>query len=138
MSQDTQLLRPTAGVRLLCVVIYIAGLVLLRVRLPFGITDHHRVWILPVYGLVGALWLLDLFTSRIVLTGDSICIISISDFTSRTVRRVDIDRVTWEKRGGASIRLHDGKWVRLPSVGRDAQGLANTIRAWLKRTDVIV
>jgi hypothetical protein len=138
MPQDPQILRPKTGVRVLCVVIYVAGVALLSFHLPFGISDHHRVWIVPVYALFGALWLADLFTTRIVLARDSIRIVSISDFQSRTVPRVEIESVTWEKGCGASIRLRDGKWVRLPSVGRDAQGLTNTIRAWLKRTEILL
>ena len=136
MQQDAQVLRPKAGVRALCVAIYLAGVTLLTVHLPFSIPDRHRVWIVPVFALFGALWLADAFTTRIVLGPDSIHLVSISDFQSRTIPRVEIESVTWEKGCGASIRLRDGKWVRLPSVGRDAQGLTNTIRAWLKRTEV--
>jgi hypothetical protein len=134
MSQGAQVLRPKAGVRALCVVIYVAGVVLLAVHLPFGIPDGHRVWVVPVYAIVGAVWLADAFTRRIVLGGDNLRIVSISDFQSRTLSRAEVDSVTWEKGCGASIKLLDGKWVRLPNVGRDPQGLTNTIRAWLKRT----
>jgi hypothetical protein len=127
-------MRASGAVRLLGVALYIAGLVMLRFYLPFRIADHHRVWILPLFCLCGALWLLDLFMTRIVLSDQSIRIVSILDFVSRTVPRVNVDSVTWEKGCGASIRLRDGQWVRLPNVGRNAQGLTNTIRAWLKRT----
>ncbi len=137
MTQDTQVLRPKAGVRALCVVIFAAAVVLLSIHLPFGIPDHHRIWIVPVFALFGALWLADAFTTRIVLGSDSIYFVSISDFQSRTIPRVEIESVTWAKGGGTSIRLRDGKWVRLPSVGRDPQGLTNTIRAWLARTEVL-
>ena len=138
MAQDDQVLRPKAGVRALCVVIYVAGVVLLAVHLPFGIPDGHRVWFVPVYAIVGALWLADGFTRRIVLGSDSIRIVSISDFQSRTISRTEVDSVTWEAGCGASIKLRDGKWVRLPNVGRNPQGLTNTIRAWLKRTEVLL
>lgn len=132
-----QVLRPKAGVRLLCVIVYAAGVVLLSIHLPFGIPDHHRVWIVPVYALFGVLWLADLFTTRIVLRPDSIHLVSISDFLSRTIPRAEIESVTWEKGGGPYIRLRDGKWVRIPSVGRGAQSLTNTIRAWLNRTKIV-
>jgi hypothetical protein len=138
MTQDVQVLRTKAGVRALCVVFYVAGVVLLGVRLPFGIPDHHRLWIVPVCALFGALWLVDVLATRIVLTSDSIRIVSMSDFQARTVPRVEIDSVKWEKGCGASIRLRDGKWVRLPNVGRDAQGLTNTIRAWIKTTERVL
>jgi hypothetical protein len=138
MPQDAQVLRPKPGVRALCVVIYVAGVVLLAIHLPFGVPDGHRVWVVPLYGIVGAFWLADAFTRRIVLGSDSIRIVSISDFQSRTLSRVEVDSVTWEKGCGASIKLRDGKWVRLPNVGRDLQGLTNTIRAWLKRTEALL
>jgi len=135
MKADTQILRPKIGVRILCVAIYIAGLVLLMIHLPFNIPSHHRVWIIPVFAIAGAFWLADAFTTRIVLASDSIRVVSISDFQSRTIPRTEIDSVTWEKGCGASLILRGGKGVQLPSVGRNAQGLTNTIRAWLKKTE---
>lgn len=138
MQPDTQVLRPKAGVRAIWVAIYAAGVVLLPIHLPFGIPDHHRVWIVPVFAIFGAFCMADVFTTRIVLGPDSIRLISISDFQWRTIPRVEIESVTWEKGCGASIRLCDGKWIRLPSVGRDPQGLTNTIRAWLKRTESLL
>src|SRR3569833_1310281 len=134
MSQDLQVLRPKTGVRILCVVIYLAGVTLLGLHLPFGISDRCRIWIVSTYAILGALWLVDVFTTRIVLTTESIRIISHFDFRSRTVPRVEIDSVTWEKGCGASIRLRCGSWVTLPNIGGNALDLTNTIRAWLKRT----
>jgi hypothetical protein len=130
-------LRPKAGVRALCVGIYVAGIVLLTIHLPFGIPDHHRVWVVPAYAVLGALWLVDAFTRRIVLGKDSIRVVSISDFQSQTLARAELESVTWEKGCGASIKLRGGRWVRLPNIGRDPQGLTNTIRAWLKRTEAL-
>src|SRR5689334_1213246 len=104
MTRDAQVLRPKAGVRALCVVIFTAGVVLLSVHLPFGIPDHHRIWIVPIFALFGVFWLADAFTTRIVLGPDSIHLVSISDFQSRTIPRVEIESVTWEKGCGASIR----------------------------------
>src|SRR6185436_10094417 len=127
MEADAHILRPKVGVRILCAAIYIAGIVLLTIHLPFDIPSRYRVWIVPVFAVVGAFWLADVLTTRIILGGDSIRIFSISNFQSRTIPRAEVDNVSWEKGGGASIKLRDGKWVRLPSVGRDAQGLANTI-----------
>jgi hypothetical protein len=134
MQTEAQILRPKLGVRTLCFAIYVAGLVLLMIHVPFDIPSHHRVWIVPVFAIAGAFWLADAITRRIVLGSDRIRIVSISNFQSRTIARVEVESVTWEKGCGVSIKLRDGKWVRLPSVGRNAQGLTNTIRAWLKRT----
>jgi len=136
MQPTTQVLRPKAGVRALCVGIYLAGVVLLMIHLPFNIPDRHRVWIVPCFVILGAFWLADVFLTRIVLASDSLRVVSISDFQSRTIPRTEIESVTWEKGCGASIKLNNGKWVHLPSVGRNAQGLTNTLRAWLKRTEV--
>ena len=136
MQATAQVLRPKAGVRALCVAIYLAGVVLLMVHLPFNIPDHHRVWIVPCFAVLGAFWLADVFLTRIVLGSDSLRVVSISDFQSRTIPRAEIASVTWASGCGAALTLRDGKGVRLPSVGRNAQGLTNTIRTWLKRTEV--
>lgn len=136
MQSDIQVLRIKTGVSVLCVAIYLAGLALLMVHLPFGISDHYRFWIVLAFAVFGALWLVDLFTRRIVLGADSIHIVSLSDYQCRAIPRTEIESVTWQKGGGASLIMCTGRDVRLPSVGRDPQGLTNTIRAWLKKTGV--
>ncbi len=55
-------------------------------------------------------------------------------FRRREIPRSEIESVTWAKGAGVSLKLVDGRWVRLPGVGRTSQGLTNSIRAWLKRT----
>jgi hypothetical protein len=136
MQQNTQILRTKNGVRVLCVVIYLAGISLLWIHLPFGIPDRFRIWGVPCYFILGALWLADVFLTRIVLGSDSLRIVSVPSFQSRIIPRAEIDSVTWAKGCGASLILRDGKGVSLPSVGRNAQGLTNTIRAWLKKTEI--
>ena len=136
MQSDTKVLRIKTGVSVLCVVIYIAGVVLLSLHLPFGISDRHRVWLVPAYAVLGVLWLADIFTRRIVLGPDSIRLVSFSDYQCRTILRTEIESVTWEKGCGASLIMREGRGVRLPNVGRDPQGLTNTIRAWLKKTGI--
>ena len=133
MRTDAQILQRKASVRTVYIIIYLTGLVLLSLHLPFEISDRHRVWFVPVFALCGAFWLVDVFMTRIVLGKDNIRIVSVSDFKSRTIPRAEINNVTWAKGCGASLLLRDGKGVRLPSVGRNAQGLTNTIRAWLNR-----
>jgi hypothetical protein len=136
MESETKILRIKMGVGVLCVAIYVAGVVSLSLYLPFGISDRHKVWLVPAYALSGVLWLADIFTRRIVLSPDSIRIVSLSDFQFRAIPRSEIEDVTWAKGCGASLILREGKGVRLPNVGRDPQGLTNTIRAWLKKTGV--
>jgi hypothetical protein len=117
----------------LCVGIYLAGCFLIWFHLPFGIPDRFRIWIAPAYMILGALWLADVFLTRIELGENGLRIVSFP-FRSRAIPRTEIDSVTWAAGRGASIILHGGRGVSIPSVGRDAQGLTNTIRAWLKRT----
>lgn len=136
MQSDTKVLRIKTGVSVLCVVIYIAGVVLLSLHLPFGISDRHRVWLVPTYAVLGGFWLADIFTRRIVLSPDGIRIVSFSDYQCRSIPRTEIESVTWEKGCGASLIMREGRGVHLPNVGRDPQGLTNTIRAWLKKTGV--
>ena len=134
MQQQTQILRPKAGVRVLCIVIYLAGCVLMWFHLPFGMPDHWKTWVVPAYVILGALGLADMLLTRIALGSGHLRIVS--GFRSQTIPRAEIDRVTWAAGCGASLILREGKGIRLPSVGRNAQGLTNTIRAWLKRTEV--
>ena len=134
MQSDTKVLRIKTGVRILCTLVYAAGIVLLSFQLPFGISARHRVWLLPTYAILGALWLADIFTRRIILEADSIRIVSYSDYLHRSIPRATIKSVNWEKGCGASLILQEGRGVRLPNVGLDPQGLTNTIRAWLKKT----
>jgi hypothetical protein len=101
---------------------------LVSMRVP----ERFRLMAGAGYAVLGAFWLADLFLTRIVLQADGIFIFS--EFRSRTVPRAEIESVTWEKGCGASLKLRDGKWVRLPNAGQSPQGLTNTIRAWLKKT----
>jgi hypothetical protein len=41
-------------------------------------------------------------------------------------------KVQWEKGVPVSLQSTSGQWVHLPGVGSTAQGLVNTLRAWLK------
>lgn len=134
MTIQPQILQAKTGVKLLCCVIYVAGLCLLYLHLPFNLSERYHHWVVAGYAIFGALWLVDVFFTRIELRHDCIRIVSITDFKVRTIPRTEIQRVTWEKGGGTSLVLLNGTAVKLPSVGRNAQGLTNTIRAWLNRT----
>ncbi len=134
-DNSVKILRPQIGVRLIIVVIYLAGIALLSFHLPFNIPERYKPLVLTCFVIGGAFAVVDIFLKRIALQNDRITIVSLSDYVSRTIPRADIESVTWEKGCGASMKLCDGKWVRLPNVGLNAQGLTNTIRAWLKRTE---
>ena len=51
----------------------------------------------------------------------------------RSLRRDDIRSVIWESGAGVSLKLANGEWFKLPELGLNSQGVANTLRAWLKR-----
>jgi hypothetical protein len=125
MQPDTKILQPTAGVRALFVILYVIGTFLMSVR--FG-----KIAV-AVYLVCGAFTLALVFRRRIVLSADGLSMVS--DFRVRTIPRSEIENVTWEKGAGAHLKLRDGKCVRLPEVGLNAQALTNSIRAWLKRTE---
>jgi len=56
------------------------------------------------------------------------------NFKKTTILRSDISKVTWEKGYGVSVQLNEGELITLPSFGQNIQGLANSVRAWLKDT----
>ena len=129
MQQSSKILRPKAGVRVLCLFIYLAGLVLLPLRMP----GRFGVVVAAGYAVVGAFWLADIFLKRVVLQPNGILIFAA--FRSHTYPRSEIESVKWESGCGASMKLRDGNWIRLPNTGQTPQGLTNSIRAWLKKTE---
>ena len=54
-------------------------------------------------------------------------------WSRRRYPAADIASVTWEKGGGVYVKLKAGGWAKLPELGYNAQGLTNTVRAWLER-----
>ena len=84
-------------------------------------------YLLVAFGAV-----VELSRKRLRLDDDGLYFVS--NFRGKRIARTDIDSVTWAKGSGVSIKLVDGKWIPLPEVGNGSQALANTIRAWLKRT----
>jgi len=83
---------------------------------------------LSVLGVVGVT---EVASTRIVLSEN---LLEAGSVWSRHRYPVaDIASVTWEWGAGVSVKLSSGGWARLPELGYDSQGLANTLRAWLKR-----
>jgi hypothetical protein len=81
--------------------------------------------------LVGFGGVLEVATNRVVLHDDALECGAI--WSRRRYAVTDIESVTWEKGAGVVLKLSDGGWGKLPELGYNAQGLANTVRAWLKR-----
>ncbi|MDH3423118.1 MAG: PH domain-containing protein [Gemmatimonadota bacterium] len=87
---------------------------------------------LALLDLLLAVGLTDALTTRVELNDQGL--IRVANFRRRFVPRAQIESVTWEGGTGVAIRLTDGSWVRLPDVG-NSQARANSIRAWIKRTE---
>lgn len=134
MNHHAKILQTKLAAKVLCVFVYAVGIVLLSVHLPFNIPEYHKTYIVPCYVVFGLVWLTDVFFTRIELRDDSIKIVSIAPLKAQIIPRPQIDSVTWEKGCGASLKLTNGTWVKLPGVTGNAHGLANTVRAWIKRT----
>jgi hypothetical protein len=76
--------------------------------------------------------IVEVATSRILLSADSLETGSI--WSRRRYAVADIESVTWASGSGVSVKLSNGRWAKMPELGYNAQGLANTLRTWLKRS----
>lgn len=54
-------------------------------------------------------------------------------FRKTAILKSDIVKVTWEAGSGVSLLLSDGRWVNVPDLGHNSQGLTNSIRSWLRK-----
>ena len=117
--------------------LYVALAVSELLFLAGAVFSHvYRGWSLTTLAfdalaLAGLLGFIELGTTRVTMSDDSIEMGSM--WKRRRLNRADIRRVTWEKGAGVAIELSSGGWVKLPDLGFNAQGLTNTIRAWLAR-----
>ena len=75
--------------------------------------------------------LVELAMQRVELRGDQLTVVN--NFRRKTLFCREVEAVTWAKGMGVAVRRVDGTWVRLPPVGSSAQGMTNTIRAWIRR-----
>lgn len=77
--------------------------------------------------------LFELAGRRVTVDTDRLTLVS--NFRRRVIPRSAIESVSWAAGASAALKLVDGRWVPLPEVGPPTnQGLANSVRAWLKRT----
>jgi len=86
--------------------------------------------IFVLLGLINGSGALHNILSKIVLFPDRIEFTDL--FGKRSLRKEMIESVTWAAGCGVSLRTKEQKWIHIPDLGR-AQGVCNSIRAWLKR-----
>ena len=133
MNRPTlQTLRPP---RSSWIVLLIASAVILTmavVAFHLGLAWWNRV----AFGLLSAavpVAMAELALERVTLGTDHLTLVK--NFRRRVIPREDVESVTWGKGAGVHIKLTNGSWVELPSVGRTSQGVTNTIRAWIRRSN---
>jgi hypothetical protein len=73
-------------------------------------------------------------TARKLVRLDDDGLYFVGNFRGASIKRSDIESVAWGGGSDVSLTLVDGRHVPLPEVGAGSQALANSIRAWLKRT----
>jgi len=100
----------------------------------FFLLQGLSAWFFAVVALAltASLAVAETVISRIVLSRDALEIRSLRG--RRRIPVEDIRGVTWEGGSGVAVQLATGAWVKLPELGRDSQGLASTMRAWLRTT----
>jgi hypothetical protein len=97
-------------------------------RYPGGTIYFYIALGVAALGLAGCL---EVATSRLELTPDALEVRWL--WSRRRYTRSDIQAVKWEWGMPVALQLTAGGWAKLPSVGLGSQGLANTLRAWLRR-----
>jgi hypothetical protein len=80
--------------------------------------------------LIGIAGVADALTQRIELHPEHMVVVH--NLRRREYPRSMFVKVQWEKGVPVSLQSTSGQWVHLPGVGSTAQGLVNTLRAWLK------
>lgn len=86
-------------------------------------------WSLVALLFVFVAALLEAGFKRIEDRGDSILIVE--NFRQQYIAKKSVRRVSWEKGVGSYLELDDGTVTRLPTTGRNEQGVTNSIRSWL-------
>lgn len=130
-ARDTkaQVLRPS---KTIAVVLFVIGGVLAaaggwQMRKSEGLSAAHAIMIFGALNIAGAIQQL---LARIVLLSDRIEFGG--PFGRTSIAKTEIESVIWEAGCGVSLRMKSQSWRRIPDLGR-AQGVCNSIRAWLKR-----
>jgi hypothetical protein len=88
---------------------------------------------LMALAVLGMLGIVEAATTRIVLTDEDVETGSV--WSRRRYRAADVASVAWEGGAGVALKLTSGGWAKLPEMGYNSLGLANTLRAWVKRAE---
>ncbi len=130
-AKDTQaqILRPS---KVVAIILFVIGVILggiggWRLQTRAGLSVAYLLLILGALSIVAAV---QQAMTRIVLLPDRL---EFGGLVGRTsIRKEEIESVTWEAGCGVSLRMKAQTWRRVPDLGR-APGVCNSIRAWLKR-----
>ena len=79
---------------------------------------------------VGVAGFIDALTQRFELHEERIVVVR--NLRKREYPRSMFVKAQWGKGVPVSLQCASGEWVHLPGVGSSAQGIVNTLRAWLK------
>ena len=96
-------------------------------------TTHGLSWMTIAYfglGLFGVIGLLDALTQRIELHAEHLVVVR--NLVRREYPRRLFVKAQWAKGVPVTLQTTSGEWIELPGVGSSAQGLVNTLRAWLE------
>ena len=96
-----------------------------------GVTPFFLAAIIICLLMLGGL--ADALTTKVSVSENELVVRS--NFKVRRFSRSEFSSVTWSKGCPVALEFRDGSWLNLPSVAASAQGVTNTLKAWLKRAN---
>jgi hypothetical protein len=128
-ARDVKVLMPArnAGICMLVVGLVLAAGGGWRMQEPGRFSLPHLVM---VFGILVTAAAVEHFLSGIRLYPDRLEYGN--PFWKKSIRKEEIESVTWEAGCGVSLRMKSQTWRKIPDLGR-AQGVCHSIRAWLKK-----
>lgn len=129
VAETTKVFRPPTWMTLLsvCCLLLFSAVAFLLYKLDGWTWTTIASVLLVIISIAG---LFDTLTSRVILSEDSIIIIN--NMLRHEYPRDMFVKVTWAKGVPVSLKSKEGKWIRLPEVGKGGQALTNTLRAWIR------
>ena len=114
------------GLLALSVAFLASGIVILSTEeLSWEFWGTLIILVLCITALLAAIF------TRIENNGEFITIVN--NFRKNEVAKMSVKGVSWERGGGAYLKLSNGTFVNLPVTGRNEQGVANRVRSWLNQ-----